>query len=127
MRYKKRTLFARKNKILPVRFIRQDMTTYSGLTLIDHCLKLYHINLRLRQTLKSFGFKGDYSIGDILLILLIMILIGTERLQHIDYVKDDPLFRRVIRLTRIPHRTKLSTALKQFTSDSLKALAELNS
>jgi hypothetical protein len=127
MRYKKRTLFARKNKILPVRFIRQDMTTYSGLTLIDHCLKLYRINLRLRQTLKSFGFKGDYSIGDILLILLIMILIGTERLQHIDYVKDDPLFRRVIRLTRIPHRTKLSTALKQFTSDSLKALAELNS
>jgi hypothetical protein len=90
-------------------------------------LKLYRINLRLRQTLKSFGFKGDYSIGDILLILLIMILIGTERLQHIDYVKDDPLFRRVIRLTRIPHRTKLSTALKQFTSDSLKALAELNS
>jgi hypothetical protein len=127
MRYKKRSLFARKNKILPVRFIRQDMTTYSGLTLIDHYLKLYRINVRLKQTLKSYGFKGDYSIGDILMILLIMILIGTERLQHIDYVKDDPLFRRVIRLTRIPHRTKLSTALKQFTSDSLKALAELNS
>jgi hypothetical protein len=116
-----------KNKILPVRFIRQDMTSYCGLNLIDHYLKLYQINFRLRQTLKSFGFKGDYSIGDILWILLIMILIGTERLQHIDYVKDDPLFRRVIRLTRIPHRTKLSTALKQFTSDSLKALAELNS
>ena len=59
--------------------------------------------------------------GDILLILLIMILIGTERLQQIDYVKDDPLFRRIIRLTRIPHRTKHSTALKQFTSDSPKA------
>ena len=36
------------------------------------------------------------------------------------------MFKRIIRLTRIPHRTKLSTALKQFTSDSLKALAELN-
>jgi hypothetical protein len=32
-----------------------------------------------------------------------------------------------VRLTRIPHRTKLSTTLKQFTSDSLKALAEMNS
>jgi hypothetical protein len=32
-----------------------------------------------------------------------------------------------VRLTRIPHRTKLSTALKQFTSDSLKSLAEMNS
>ena len=56
-----------------------------------------------------------------------MLLIGTERLQHIDYLRSDPLFKRVICLTRIPHRTKLSTALKQFTSDALKALAELNS
>ena len=56
-----------------------------------------------------------------------MLLLGTERLHHIDYLRGDPLFRRVVRLTRIPHRTKLSTALKQFTSDSLKALAELNS
>jgi len=127
MRYNKRSLIARRNKILPVRFIRQDMTTYAGLTLIDHYLKLCRINFRLKQTLKSYGFKGDYGIGDILYILLIMILIGAERIQHIDYLKNDPLFCRVVRLTRIPHRTKLSTALKQFTSASLKALAELNS
>ena len=42
-------------------------------------------------------------------------------------MKNDPLFHRIACLTRIPHRTKLSTALKQFTSGSLKALAELNS
>jgi hypothetical protein len=127
MRYKKRSLIARRNKILPIQFVRQDMTTYAGLTLIDHYLKLYRINIRLKQTLKSYGFKGDYGIGDILFIMLIMILTGAERLQHIDYLKTDPLFRRVVRLTRIPHRTKLSTALKQFTSDSLKSLAEMNS
>ena len=77
--------------------------------------------------MKSYGFRGDYGIGNILFILLIMIFIGAERIQHIDYLKDDPLFRRIVRLTRIPHRTKISTALKQFSSDSLKALAELNS
>jgi hypothetical protein len=103
------------------------MTTYSGLTLIDHYLRIYGIHRRLKKSLKTYGFKGDYTIGDIVFILLIMLLIGAERLQHIDYLKTDPLFCRVVRLTRIPHRTKLSTALKQFTSDSLKALAELNS
>jgi hypothetical protein len=127
MRYKKHSLIARRNKILPVHFVRQDMSTYAGLTLIDHYLKLYQINIRLKQTLKSYGFKGDYGIGDILFIMLIMILVGAERLQHIDYLKTDPLFSRIVRLTRIPHRTKLSTALKQFTSGSLKALAEMNS
>jgi hypothetical protein len=127
MRYKKRNLIARRNKILPINFVRQDMTTYSGLTLIDHYLRLYRIHFRTKQAFKAYGFKGDYSIGDILFILLIMLLLGAERLQHIEYLRDDPLFKRVTRLTRIPHRTKLSTALKQFTSDSLKALSELNS
>lgn len=32
----------------------------------------------------------------------------------------------MVRLPRIPHRTKISAALKQFASDSLKALIELN-
>ena len=127
MRYKKRSLIARRNKILPIRFIRQDMTTYAGLTLIDHYLRLFQINFRLQKAMKSYGFRGDYGIGNILFILLIMIFIGAERIQHIDYLKSDPLFCRVVRLSRIPHRTKLSTALKQFTSDTLKALAELNS
>lgn len=59
--------------------------------------------------------------------MLIMLLVGAQRLQHIEYLRNYPLFKRVVCLTRIPHRTKLSTALKQFTSDSLNALAELNS
>lgn len=103
------------------------MTTYSGLTLIDHCLRLYRIQHRLKKAMNGYGFKGDYSIGDILFVLLIMLFVGTERLKHLDYLRSDPLFCRVVRLTRIPHRTKLSTSLKQFTSDSLKALIELNS
>jgi len=127
MRYKKRTLIARRNKILPISFVRQDMTTYSGLSLVDHYFRLYQIHSRIKQTFKSYGFKGDYSIGDILFVILIMLLLGAERLHHIDFIRSDPLFKRVVRLTRIPHRTKLSTALKQFTSDTLKALAELNS
>lgn len=127
MRYNKRTLIARRNKILPVKFVRQDMTTFSGLSLIDHYLRLYGIHRRLKKAMNGYGFRGDYSIGDILFMLLVMLLVGAERLQHLDYLCSDPLFHRTARLTRIPHRTKLSKALKQFTSDSLKALIELNS
>lgn len=127
MRYKKRTLVARRNKILPIKFVKQDMTTYSGLVLIDHFFRLYKIHSRIKQTFKRYKFQGDYSIGDILFVLLMMFVVGAERLLHLDYLNSDPLFCRVIGLTRIPHRTKISTALKQFTSDSLKAMSELNS
>ena len=126
MRYNKTRLIARRNKILPIRFIQQDMTTYSGLTLVEHVLQLYRLQVQLKETFKHYRFSGDYHIGDILFTLVVMLLLGAERLQHIDYLRSDPLFCRVVRLTRIPHRTKISTALKQFTSDSLKALIELN-
>jgi hypothetical protein len=59
MRYNKRSLIARKTKILPIRFVRQDMTTFSGLTLIDHYLRVYRIHQRLKDTMKEYGFKGD--------------------------------------------------------------------
>ena len=102
------------------------MTTYSGLALVDHVLRLYRLQARLKETFKEYQLSGDYHIGDILFVLVVMLLLGAERLQHIDYLRSDPLFCRVVRLTRIPHRTKISTALKQFASDSLKALIELN-
>lgn len=57
----KRTLIARRNKILPIKFVRQDMTTYSGLTLIDHYLRLYGIRHRPKKAMRGYGFKGDYS------------------------------------------------------------------
>ena len=97
MRYKKRALIAKRNKLLPISFVRQDMTTYSGLTLVDHYLRLCCIHSRIKQTFKSYSFRGDYSIGDILFVILIMLLVGAERLQHIEYLSSDPLFKRVVR------------------------------
>ncbi len=126
MRYNKTQLIARRTKILPIKFVQQDMTTYSGLALVEHVLRLYRLQARLKETFKQYHFGGDYHIGDILFVLVVMLLLGAERLQHIDYLRSDPLFCRVVRLTRIPHRTKISAALKQFASDSLKALIELN-
>jgi hypothetical protein len=112
--------------MLPIKFVYQDMTTCSGLALVDHVIRLYRLQARLKETFKHYHFPGDYPIGNILFVLVVMLLLGAERLQHIDYLRSDPLFCRVVRLTRIPHRTKISTALKQFASDSLKALIELN-
>ena len=92
MRYNRMSLNARRNKILPIRFIRQDMTTYSGLTLVDHVLRLYCLQARLKETFKQYHLGGDYHIGDILFVLVVMLLLGAERLQHIDYLRSDPPF-----------------------------------
>jgi hypothetical protein len=76
--------------------------------------------------LRDFRFKGDYSVWNLLVLVVLMLMVGVERLSHIAYIKDDPLFQRVSRLPRLPHRTTVVNMLKQFTADSIKALTELN-
>lgn len=102
------------------------MTTYSGLALIDRYVRLLRLHHRVREKLSGFGFRGDYSIWNLVVLVVLMLMVGVGRLSHIAYVKDDPLFRRVSRLPRLPHRTTVVGTLKQFTADSLKALIELN-
>ena len=63
------------------------MTSCAGLTMIDQYERHYRIHSRLKQTVKRCGFKGDYGTDAILFFVLI--LIGTERLQHIEYLKTD--------------------------------------
>jgi hypothetical protein len=92
MGYNKTQLIARRAKILPTKFIQQDMTTYSGLALVDHVLQLYRLQARLKETFRHCYFSGDYHIGDILFVLVVRLLLGGERLQHIDYLRSDPPF-----------------------------------
>ena len=62
------------------------MSTYSGLALVEHVLQLYRLQARLKETFKHYHFFGDYHIGDILFVLVVMLLLGAERLQRIDYL-----------------------------------------
>ena len=126
VRYKKRSLQSSRISPLPIAFVHQDMTSYSGLALVDRYLRLLDLHGRVREKLRHFSFRGDYGIWNLVVLVVLILIVGVERLSHIEYLKDDPLFRRVSRLPRLPHRTTLIGMLKQFTADSLKALIELN-
>jgi hypothetical protein len=47
MRYKKAALVSRRNKVLPVRFVKQDMTTHSDLVLPERFSRLCQDSLAL--------------------------------------------------------------------------------
>jgi len=126
MRYKKRSLKAIRNKILPIEFVRQPITSYSGLQLFKYYLELIGFYRQLQSAFKKHNFRGDYEIVDIIILVILMKIVGAERLSHIEFLKDDPLFVRLSGLSRIPHRTTIIGYLNQFTSDALKTLIEVN-
>ena len=102
VRYNKRKLKANKNKILPIEFAKQAITSYSGMQLVKLYFEIIGLYHRIKATFRQFDFAGDYSIADIIVVMLLIKIIGLQRLSHIEFLKDDPLFCRISGLTRIP-------------------------
>ena len=72
------------------------------------------------------GIRSDYGSVRLVLVLVGMLLVGARRLEHLQYVCDDPMLLRFCGLRRLPSRPTIVNWLKQFTGERLKGLWELN-
>ena len=43
-----------------------------------------------------YQIGGDYRSIDMILVILVLILVGGRRLDHLNYVCDDPLVKQVL-------------------------------
>lgn len=112
---------------LKIEFARQDITAYGGLELVRRYLALIGLARRVRTVLASYEVGGDYRAIDMILVILVLIMVGGRRLDHLNYVCDDPLVKRFCGLLRLPRERSVSRWLKRFTHKSLMALVEINS
>ena len=60
-------------------------------------------------------------------MIVVLLLVGGRRLEHLNYICDDPLVKRFCGLLRLPRERSVSRWLKRFTHKSLMALVEINS
>ena len=58
---------------------------------------------------------------------MVLILVGGRRLDHLNYLCEDPLVKRFCGLLRLPRERSVARWLKRFGHKSLQALVELNS
>ena len=127
MRLKKADISSRVNNNLGIKFIRQDLTSYSGLELVKRFFRIIKLNDSIKSRMKNIDFNGDYPFHKIILLLITMIILGVERVSNIEYIKDDPLVKRLCELDSIPSRYSIARFFKQFTDEVLKSFVELNS
>src|SRR5216684_6782060 len=85
---------------LPVEFVHQELTSYSGLELLRRYLRQHDLPRRLRAACAATG--GDYGGGRLALLVLALLYVGARRLEHLRYVAGDPLIARFCGLARIP-------------------------
>jgi hypothetical protein len=112
---------------LKIEFANQDITAFGGLELLRRYLALIELGRRVRTVFGRYEVGGDYRAIDMILVIVVLILVGGRRLEHLNYVCDDPLVKRFCGLLRLPRERSVSRWLKRFTHKSLMALVEINS
>jgi len=109
---------------LHVEFVRQELTSYSGLELLRRYLRQLAVPSRLRAACAATG--SDYGGGRLALLILALFYVGARRLEHLRYLGGDPLISRFCGLARIPTARTLGNWLRQFTQATLGPLVQLN-
>jgi len=109
---------------LHVEFVRQELTSYSGLELLRRYLR--HLDLPRRLHGACAGTGGDYGGGRLALLILAVFYVGARRLEHLRYLGGDPLIARFCGLARIPTVRTVGNWLRQFTHATIAPLVQLN-
>jgi hypothetical protein len=112
---------------LPIEFVEQDITSYSGLELIRRYFKLIGLHRRLVEFSRSYGVRSDYGWGTLALVVITLLIVGARRLEHLKYIAHDRLVLRLCGLRRMPSDRTVVNWLKQFTQRKLQGLIALNS
>ena len=110
-----------------IEFAPQDITAFGGLELIRRYVALIELGRRVRTVFSRYEMGGDYRTIDMILVIVVLLLVGGRRLNHLSYICEDPLVKRFCGLLRLPRERSVARWLKRFTQGSLQALVELNS
>lgn len=116
MRLSKAQTTARVHASPTLRFEEQRLTAFSGLVLIQALLQRLRLKERLSQCLAPDGLRGSYSLGRVLLLLVVHQMLGFRRLRDRDLYAKDPLLLRTLGLRRLPDVATLSRRLASATA-----------
>jgi hypothetical protein len=126
MRLSKADLPGRVNGNLRLRFNANALTSFAGLELIRRYFRSIELAGRIRRHLRGVGLDGDYGVVPMVLLVLGLLICGGRRLQHLVYLKEDPMVLRLAGLKRLPTPRTLGRWLRRFRLEHVERLLRVN-
>ena len=115
-----------KTHSLPVlRFEDSQLTSYSGLILIQELFVRLGLKERLRRCFSHLTVSPIFGYPILVLCLVAHLLLGYRQLRDIRYYADDPLVKRILGLRRLPDVATVSRALAGADQESVRRLQGL--
>ena len=67
-----------------IEFASQDITAFGGLELVRRYLALIELGRRVRSVFAGYDLGGDYRAIDMILVIVVLIMVGGRRLDHLE-------------------------------------------
>lgn len=126
MRLSKADSRGRVNSDLRLRFKSNGLTSFAGLELMRRYFRSIDLAGRIRRHLGNTGLDGDYGAVAMVLLVIGLLICGGRRMQHLLYLKEDPLILRLAGLTRLPTPRTLGRWLRRFRLEHVDRLLRIN-
>ncbi|MGH8524812.1 MAG: IS1380 family transposase [Gammaproteobacteria bacterium] len=105
-----------------LRFEDSQLTSFSGLILIQELFSRLRLKERLRRCFGHLTVSPIFGYPILVLCLVLHFLLGYRQLRDLRYYADDPLVKRTLGLRRLPDVATLSRALAGADQESVKHL-----
>jgi hypothetical protein len=109
-----------------IRFEDQDLTSYSGLVILQAVVNGLQLRRKLSECVRHLSTSASYGTATMLLIVITHSFLGWRRLRDLDYYREDPLLKRFLGVTRLPDVSTLTRRLAELDERALSALRAMH-
>lgn len=102
-----------------------NLTSFAGLVLLQAFFEALSFKPRLRRAMRPFE-RGHFGLWRLVMLLIVHLILGFDRLRDLDLYRDDPMVRRLLALRRLPDVSTLSRHLAEATHAECEALRAFN-
>ncbi len=125
MKFSRAAVHHKTHALPELRFEDQQLTSFSGLVLIQQLVTHLELKSRLRDCFRHLTTSPIFGWPTIVLLLIVHALLGYRDLRHIQYYQDDPLVTRMLGLSRLPNVATRSRVLASADQESVGRLRDL--
>ena len=126
MKVSKSDIYTRRSTIASIKFEDQKLTSFSGLVVFQKLFDRFGLRERLKVACSHLDRGRSYRFNIVAELLIVHVLLGFRKLREIDFYRDDPIVKLLLRLKRLPGVATVSRMLAEFDSESVENHQEVN-